>query len=353
MRRGNMHEPLQGLREEDIVTPNLNNYSQGYINLTKPATVATLKDRLNLKNLTPEIDLSKRSIETFSISRLALQLTGFFDYFEYKLVQVIGRDEQEYMKRLSDDVLTERLEKITSYNVPCIIISGNLRVKEPVIEVCKRSGVPLLRSERETSDMDSEIIKILRVLLAPKETLHGVLVDVYGVGTMITGDSGIGKSEAALELVKRGHRLISDDIVEIRKVSEETLVGIAPELTRDFIVVRGIGIINVRAMFGYEAVKYSQNIDMIINLEEYVKERNYDRFGLEPKYEEIMGHKVFKIDVPVRPGRNLAVIVESAAINYRARVAGYDAPSEFMSRIQKIKIETMGRKSTELSGEED
>ena len=141
------------------MTPNLNNYSQGYINLTKPATVATLKDRLNLKNLTPEIDLSKRSIETFSISRLALQLTGFFDYFEYKLVQVIGRDEQEYMKRLSDDVLTERLEKITSYNVPCIIISGNLRVKEPVIEVCKRSGVPLLRSERETSDMDSEIIK--------------------------------------------------------------------------------------------------------------------------------------------------------------------------------------------------
>lgn len=328
------------------MTPYLDTYSQGYINLTKPATVKTLAERLNLTNLTPDTDLESRYIEACSISRPALQLTGFFDYFEYKLVQLIGREEQEYMKTLTDDVLKERMECIAGYKVPCIVISGNRDVKDVVIEVCQRRGVPLLRSERETSDIDSEIIKILRVLLAPKETLHGVLIDVYGVGVMMTGDSGIGKSEAALELVKRGHRLISDDIVEIRKVSDETLVGVAPELTKDFIEVRGIGIINVRAMFGYEAVKHSQNIDMIINLEEYDREHSYDRFGFEPRYTEIMGNKIFKIDVPIRPGRNIAVIVESAAINYRARVAGYDAPSEFMNRIQKVKAEAIRREKS-------
>ena len=327
------------------MTPYLDTYSQGYINLTKPATVQTLAERLKLTNLTPELDLETRAIEAYSISRPALQLTGFFDFFEYKLVQVIGREEQEYMKTLTDEVLRERMERITDYKIPCIIISGNRWVKDVVLDVCSKKGVPLLKSERETSDMDSEIIKILRVLLAPKETLHGVLIDVYGVGVMMTGDSGIGKSEAALELVKRGHRLISDDIVEIRKVSDETLVGVAPELTKDFIEVRGIGIINVRAMFGYEAVKHSQNIDMIINLEEYVKEHNYDRFGLEPQYTEIMGNKIFKIDVPIRPGRNIAIIVESAAINYRARVAGYDAPSEFMKRIQRVKEEAIDHRN--------
>ena len=331
------------------MTPYLDSYSQGYINLTKPATVQTLADRLKLVNLTPDIDLENRGITAYSISRPALQLTGFFDYFEYKLVQVIGREEQEYMRTLSDEVLKERMERITAFKIPCIIISGNGEVRDLVIDVCRNHGVPLLRSERETSDMDSEIIKILRILLAPKETLHGVLIDVYGVGVMMMGDSGIGKSEAALELVKRGHRLISDDIVEIRKVSDETLVGVAPELTKDFIEVRGIGIINVRAMFGYEAVKHSQNIDVIVNLEEYVKEHNYDRFGLEPQYAEIMGNKVFKVDVPVRPGRNIAVIVESAAINYRARVAGYDAPSEFMSRIQRVKQAAFDHKKTETA----
>ncbi len=325
------------------MTPYLDAYSQGYLNLTKPATVQTLAERLKLTNLTPDTDLQSRKIEAYSISRPALQLTGFFDYFDYKLVQVIGREEQEYMKSLTDEVLKERLERIADYNVPCIIISGNGEVKDVLLEVCQNRGVPLLRTDRETSDIDSEIIKILRVLLAPKETLHGVLIDVYGVGVMMTGDSGIGKSEAALELVKRGHRLISDDIVEIRKVSDETLVGVAPELTKDFIEVRGIGIINVRAMFGYEAVKHSQNIDLIINLEEYVKEHNYDRFGLEPQYAELMGNKIFKINVPIRPGRNIAVIVESAAINYRARVAGYDAPSEFMDRIQRVKTAAFNR----------
>ena len=324
------------------MTPNLDLYSQGYVSLTQPATVQTLAERLNLKNLTPDIELADRNIEAYSISRPALQLTGFFDFFEYRLVQVMGREEQEYMETLSDEVLRERMERITSYKVPCIIISGSRTVRDILLKVCKEAGVPLLSSERETSDMDSEIIKLLRLLLAPKETLHGVLIDVYGVGVMMKGDSGIGKSEAALELVKRGHRLISDDIVEIRKVSDETLVGIAPELTKDFIEVRGIGIINVRAMFGFEAVKASQTIDMIVNLEEYTKDHNYDRFGLEPKYEELMGNKIFNIDVPVRPGRNIAVIVESAAINYRARMAGYDAPSEFMSRIQRIKDATIG-----------
>lgn len=335
------------------MAPNTDLFGQSYANLTKPATVQTLAERMNLENLTPEIDIAGRYIEAYSISRPALQLTGFFDYFEYNRVQVIGRDEQEYMSQLPLNVLRARFERIASYKVPCVIISRNMPVMEVVIQSCRKYGVPILRSDKETSDMDSEIIKILRILLAPKESLHGVLVDCYGVGVMITGDSGIGKSEAALELIKRGHRLVSDDIVEIRKVSEETLVGLAPELTKDFIEVRGIGIINVRAMFGFEAVKNSQTIDMLVNLEEYSRDKNYDRFGLEAKHTEIMGNKIYTIDVPVRPGRNLAVIVESAAINYRARMTGYDAPSEFLSRIQKIKTDALHTAGNDFSGEED
>ncbi|MDD5832101.1 MAG: HPr(Ser) kinase/phosphatase [Clostridiales bacterium] len=313
------------------------NISQGYNNLHQKATVAVLAERMNLENLTPEIDLENRVIEEYSIARPSFQLTGFFDIFPYKRVQIIGKTEYQFMQTLSGEVLKERFEKIVSYQIPCIIVTWNLPVSEMILELCRSHGVPVLRTAKETMDADSEAIKLLRVMLSPKLTIHGVLVDVYGIGVLIRGDSGIGKSEAALELIKRGHRLVADDVVEIRKVSDETLVGVAPELTRDFIELRGIGVINIRAMFGYEAVKGSQNIDMIVNLEEYRKEKNYDRFGLEPRYDDIMGNKIFKVDIPVRPGRNIAVIVESAAINFRAKIMGYDAPEDFMSRIKRIK----------------
>ena len=317
----------------------MNNTPQSYNAFFQPSTVETLQERMELENLTPEIPLHDRGIEEYSISRLSFQLTGFFDFFPYKRVQIIGKNEYEYMKTLDEAVLTERLERICSYQLPCIIISRNLTVEEILIRVCRAHKIPLLRSKKETLDVESEVVKILRVLLAPKQTIHGVLVDVYGVGVLIRGDSGIGKSEAALELVKRGHRLVSDDVVEIRKVSDETLVGIAPDLTRDFIEVRGIGIINIRALFGFEAVKGSQNIDMVVNLEEFQDKKTYDRLGLEPQYDEIMGNQVYKVDIPVRPGRNLAGIVEAAAINYRAKIMGYDAPRVFMERLNKIKTD--------------
>ena len=321
------------------------NIPQSYNAFFQPATVETLQERLDLDNLTPGISLHDREIEEYSISRLSFQLTGFFDFFPYKRVQIIGKNEYEYMNTLDELVLGERLKRICSYQLPCIVISRNLPVKVILIHICRDNGIPLLRSTKETLDMESEIVKILRVLLAPKQTIHGVLVDVYGIGVLIRGDSGIGKSEAALELVKRGHRLVSDDVVEIRKVSDETLVGVAPDLTRDFIEVRGIGIINIRALFGFEAVKGSQNIDMIVNLEEFSEGKTYDRFGLEPQYDEIMENKVYKVDIPVRPGRNLAVIVEAAALNYRAKIMGYDAPSVFMGRLNKIKEKKIEKKS--------
>ncbi len=321
------------------------NVTQQYNVFSLSPTVGTLKEHLELEVLTPEIEIDERRIEEYSTSRLAFQLAGFFDFFAYKRVQIIGMNEYEYMKTLSEDALSERFVKIASYECPCVIVSRNLQVKDIVIDICREHGIPVLRSKRETLDVESETTKILRVLLAQQETVHGVLVDVYGIGVLIRGDSGIGKSEAALELVKRGHRLVSDDLVEIRKVSEETLVGIAPELTRDFIEVRGIGVINITAMFGFEAVKSSQTIDMIVNLEEYTDTKIYDRLGLTPEFDEIMGIRVFKTDIPVRPGRNLASIVEAAAINYRARLMGYDAPRELMARITKAKTAAMEKRN--------
>ncbi len=318
--------------------------TQQYNIFSLSPTVETLKDHLGLEVLTPEIDISERMIEEYSTARLSFQLAGFFDFFAYKRVQIIGRNEFEYMKTLTEETLAGRFEKIVSYESPCVIVTRNLDLKKSVIETCRKHGIPVLRSKRETLDVESEIAQILRVLLAQQETLHGVLVDVYGIGVLIRGDSGIGKSEAALELVKRGHRLVSDDLVEIRKVSEETLVGIAPALTRDFIEVRGVGVINITAMFGFESVKSSQTIDMIVNLEEYTDSKNYDRLGLTPEFDEIMGIRIFKTDIPVRPGRNLASIVEAAAINYRARLMGYDAPQELMARVTKARNEALEKR---------
>ena len=301
--------------------------------LRQEANVKTLVERMNLEVLTPEIDLESRKITTYSLNRPALQLTGFFDAFEGGRVQIIGHMEQVYLDTLSKPHIRERVAKIASYDVPCFIFSRSYHPCDGIIEGCRKYGVPVLVAPHTTSELISELSKWLRVVLAPRVTIHGVLVDVYGEGVLIQGDSGIGKSEAALELIKRGHRLVSDDVVEIRKVSDETLVGVAPEMTKDFIELRGIGIINVRAMFGFEAIKQSQNIDMVINLEEYKKEKKFDRLGLEDHYTEILGNKVVCHNIPIRPGRNIAIIVESAAVNNRAKKMGYSAPEEFFKRV--------------------
>ena len=222
-----------------------------------------------------------------------------------------------------------------SSNIPCIIYASRTEPDEEMIEMAKKYQKPLLYSERQTSPLMAEVIRWLNVELAPCISIHGVLVDVYGEGVLIMGESGIGKSEAALELLKRGHRLITDDVVEIHKVSDDTLVGTSPEITRHFIELRGIGIIDVKTLYGVESVKETQSIDMVIKLEEWDKDKEYDRLGLNEEYTEFLGNKIICHSIPIRPGRNLAIIVESAAVNHRQKKMGYNAAQELYRRVQE------------------
>ncbi len=222
-----------------------------------------------------------------------------------------------------------------SYQIPCIIFCRNLPPEPMLLEKATRANIPVFITEKQTSEFTAEIIRWLNVALAPCISIHGVLVDVYGVGVLIMGESGIGKSEAALELIKRGHRLVSDDVVEIRKVSDETLVGSAPDITRHFIELRGIGIVDVKTLFGVQSVRETQNIDLVITLEDWNREKEYDRLGLEEEYTEFLGNKVVCHQLPIRPGRNLAIIVETAAINHRQKKMGYNAAQELYKRVQQ------------------
>lgn len=291
-------------------------------------------EKMELKVLIPDIDTSEKTVTIPDINRPALQLAGFFDHFDSERVQVIGRVEAAYMATLSHETRIERYEQLLSCNVPCIVYCRGQEADEEMIELARKYRIPLLQTAKQTSSFEAEIIRWMKVMLAPCISIHGVLVDVYGEGVLITGESGIGKSEAALELIKRGHRLVTDDVVEIRKVSDETLIGTAPEITRHFIELRGIGIIDVKTLFGVESVKETQGIDMVIHLEDWDKEKEYDRFGLEEEYTEILGNKVVCHNLPVRPGRNLAVIVESAAVNWRQKKMGYNAAKELYNRVQ-------------------
>ena len=296
-------------------------------------SVSDLIKKEKLVNLTPDVSTDDKFINIPNVNRPALQLTGFFDQFDSERVQIIGNVENAYLMTFEAPQRRAKYDAITRYNMPCIIYARNIEPDSCMIDACRAAQIPLLQSARPTTELEAEIIGWLKVKMAPMISVHGVLVDVYGEGVLIMGDSGIGKSEAALELIKRGHRLVSDDVVEIRKVSDETLVGSAPDITRHFIELRGIGIIDVMQMFGVECVMDTQNINMVIKLAEWSKDKDYDRLGLKDNYTEFLGNKVICYDIPVRPGRNIAIIVECAAVNNRAKKMGYNAAQVLYDRV--------------------
>lgn len=292
-------------------------------------------EKFALENLTPDIDITKIKITQPDINRPAIQLAGYFEHFDAARIQIIGFVEYTYMENLPEERKEEAYEELLSYDIPAIVYCRELYPDDLFLKLANKHNIAVLMTKKSTSDFMAEIIRWLNVKLAPCIVVHGVLVDVYGEGVLITGESGIGKSEAALELIKRGHRLVSDDAVEIRKVSDDTLIGSAPDVTKHFIELRGIGIIDVKTLFGVSSVKDTQSIDLVIRLEEWSKEKEYDRLGLEEQYTEYLGKKVVCHNIPIRPGRNLAIICESAAVNYRQKKMGYNAAQEFYKRIQE------------------
>ena len=267
------------------------------------------------------------------VNRPGLPLAGFFDFFDNGRIQVIGMVEYGYLESLSEEERFSKLDAFFARKPVCVILSHNEKVMDGISELAEKHRVPLLHTGQKTSQFMAALISSLSVKLAPMISQHGVFVEVYGEGILITGDSGIGKSEAAIELVKRGHRLVADDSVEIRRVSDKTLVGSAPEIIRHYIELRGIGIVDVRRIFGMGAVKNTEKIDLIINLELWDKDKFYDRFGLETEYTDIMGLQIPSITVPVKPGRNLAVIIEIAAMNHRQKKMGYNTAVEFNKKL--------------------
>ena len=291
-------------------------------------------EKFKLENLTPDIDIKSIKITMPDVNRPALQMAGYFEHFDSSRLQVIGFVEYTYMEGISEEQKRVVYDKLMSYDIPCVVFCRELQPDPIFLEIAHKYNRPVFSTKKNTSVFMAEAIRWLNVKLAPCISVHGVLVDVYGEGVLITGESGIGKSEAALELVKRGHRLVTDDAVEIRKVSDETLVGSAPDVTKHLIELRGIGIVDVKALFGAASVKDTQSIDMVIRLEDWDKDKEYDRLGLEENYTEYLGNKVVCHNIPIRPGRNLAVICETAAINHRQKKMGYNAAKELYTRVQ-------------------
>ncbi|MBO4913256.1 MAG: HPr(Ser) kinase/phosphatase [Butyrivibrio sp.] len=297
-------------------------------------SLKTIIDKMKLTNLTPELDIKKIRIIQPDINRPALQLAGYYEHFEATRLQVIGFVEYTYMESFSDKEKEKMYRELLSFDIPGVVFCRDLAPDPVFLKIAVEEKVPVLMTKKSTSVFMAEIIRWLNVKLAPCITIHGVLVDVYGVGVLITGESGIGKSETAIELIKRGHRLVSDDAVELRRVSEETLIGTSPDTTRHFIEMRGVGIIDVKTLYGVSSVRETQTIDLVIKLEEWDKDREYDRFGLEEEYTEYLGNKIVCHRIPIRPGRNLAVICESAAVNHRQKQMGYNAAQELYNRVQ-------------------
>lgn len=278
-------------------------------------------------------DYERVCLTVEDVARPGLQLAGYFDHFEPMRLQVIGNAEVSYLAKLAPWERENIFDRLFSYKFPALLLARGFEPDEQCIAMAKKHNVTLLRSQEATSTLVSATINFLRTALAPRITRHGVLMEVYGEGLLLIGDSGIGKSEAAVELLKRGHRLIADDAVEIRKISGNSLVGAAPALIRNYIELRGIGIINVAKLFGMGAVKAENEINLVVNIVPWNTQEVYDRLGLEEQYMEILGVKIPQNTIPITPGRNLAVILEVAAMNNRQRKMGYNAALEFTEQI--------------------
>ena len=267
------------------------------------------------------------------INRPGLPLAGFYDHFEPQRIQIIGNVEWRYLSSLSEEECVHRKHDFYATRPAAVVFTRNREESPEGLAFAEQYGVPVLSTAMATSEFEANLISSLSVALAPRITRHGVFVEVYGEGILILGDSGIGKSETAIELVKRGHRLIADDAVEIKKVSNKTLVGTAPDIIRHYIELRGIGIVDVRRIFGMGSVKMTEKIDLVVELEPWKDNKDYDRFGLETEYMDIMGLKIPKLTIPITPGRNLAVILEIAAMNHRQKKMGYNTAEEFNKRL--------------------
>lgn len=290
-------------------------------------------DHFHLENIYLPDDIADRTITSRDVTRPGLPLTGFFDHFDATRIAIIGNAEHQFLAAKDSDERYRSIAEYFAHTPAAIIFSSSNSVFDEMIGAAKEYGIPILRTDIHSSSFMAALIGWLNVKLAPRITRHGVLVEVYGEGILILGDSGVGKSETAIELVKRGHRLIADDAVDIRKVSATTLVGSAPDIIRHYVELRGIGIIDVRRIFGMGAVKETEKIDIIINLEPWIQGKMYDRLGLDQETTNIMGIEVPTTTIPVRPGRNLAIIMEIAAMNNRQKKMGYNTAEEFNKRL--------------------
>ena len=303
--------------------------------MTKAFTVSMAKiiEENGLETVYMPCDPANLMVSSADVNRPGLALGGYFDYFDQDRIQIMGKSEHGYLADLTLEMRTKRIEEFVSRTPPAIVVTRGLEILPELRESCEKNQVALLSTREATSSFMASLIAYLNVQLAPRITRHGVFVEVYGEGILLVGDSGVGKSETAIELIKRGHRLIADDAVEIRRVSAKSLVGYAPENIRHFIELRGIGIINARRIFGMGAVKVTEKINMVIQLEPWDTEKVYDRMGLENQYTDILGITVPMLTIPVKPGRNLAIIIEVAAMNYRQKKMGYNAAQELMHNL--------------------
>ncbi len=304
------------------------------------ALSAIIKE-FKLKTLYTPKDPKEILISRSDINRPALPLAGFFECYEGDRIQIIGITEYAYLKSLDETERRERIKALLAKNPPAIIYTHRNPVDEIVLKSAEEYGVPVLCSDDSTSALMAALIAFLNVQLAPMETRHGVLVEVYGEGILIIGDSGVGKSECAIELIKRGHRFIADDAVELRRVSAKTIVGTSPELIRHYIELRGIGIVDVRRLFGMGAVKETEKVDLVVQFEPWEQGKMYERLGMDESYTEIMGIRIPCLTVPVKPGRNLAVILEIAAMNNRQKRMGYNTAKEFNDKLLKMMDENV------------
>lgn len=294
-------------------------------------TLQQIVDELKLKTVYTPKPLSEIRIYNNDINRPALQLTGFYSYFNTEKIQVCGNTEFAYLDGLTSDERKKSLDELFSYKFPAMIITKSHEAHPEMLAAAESNLVPILATDDDTSDLQARIIAFLNLNLAQRITRHGVLIEIYGEGVLIVGESGVGKSETAIELIKRGHRLIADDAVEIKKVSAISLVGSSPDNIRHFIELRGIGIVNARRLFGMGAVKMTEKIDLVVKLELWNQEKVYDRMGVDSEYTNILGVNVPSLTIPVKPGRNLAVILEVAAMNNRQKKMGYNAAQELLS----------------------